>query len=271
MHGVGGDEEKKLRKFAAPWDENGVLIITNKSYTESGSPIYEYINLSSYLPHGIIANAVLKAINGEKPNDKIFGAFAEIVEPFVSEDIFTQFIDEVKHNRKKSGGYVWDTNESPEIQTKQFIEYMALKVGPGVLTSASNIYRGAIKKETFFKKYNLETEVIASLSGFRINQVNVEKSLESKLFNFKKEQQDILRGINKRSLEKSKKAEKNLYEEMYDYIQYAKTLGVSYITIKKLLDDGRFGSKEAKASLLSGAFPRYLDTVYANREKKKAD
>ncbi len=254
--GINETDDKKLRKFMPDWDKTGSLYFKDKRFNENGSPIYDYTNINSYAPHGAILDAVQAAIHSDNPTDAILKSAYQIIEPFVSEDVLLQTINELKNNKSETGKFVWDEYASDEQKVLQTINYVGSKlIGPYKI--ASNLYKGAKGEETFFKKYDLKKEAIAASTGIRNGQINVEKVLESKIFDFVNEKNKLEYGSKRRPPEQSTKEAMRMYDELSDNINIAISLGVKRSVVKDLLKK-RSISEELSNKLINGTYRSYI-------------
>jgi len=175
LSGITEETEDDIERMAPHWDQN-----TPKYYLSKENGKVRYINLGYITPYSVITDPVQAMLFGHE--DSVHGRFLEGLRKFgrsfLGVELTTQALDEIRRNEKANG--TWVTNPVNPTGTK-FADYFAHlwdAFEPGIITSTVTkpLERGAAFKP--------EEEALAMLTGFRITELDVGRSLTFKARDF---------------------------------------------------------------------------------------
>ncbi|HUU39330.1 MAG TPA: hypothetical protein VMW42_00165, partial [Desulfatiglandales bacterium] len=195
--GLRDKDDEDLREFVPPWTENSNLLWMGRDEEKKE---YTYMDMNYVDPYSYIKAPVMAFIRGDDWKERIRESIVEAMSPFVSEDILTSKLLDIKRNKKNSGAPVYNPVDDWNKQTEDIINHLWSGIEPGTITSMKRIYNGFMPDPTniYGKKYNPKLEAIATVTGLRISSINIKKSLGFKAFKFSKDISDAsILGRNK--------------------------------------------------------------------------
>jgi hypothetical protein len=292
------------RSFAADWDRNANLV----AFTGFDKGKAKAFNFSYFSPYDFLQkplNAVMQKaaeqnLSPQDTDEFILnmmlapdGPIMEMLRPFLSQQLGLEALSDVQPAGILLGGRNGVTSEGVRIYSqsddvgdkvqKSFMHLMNA-VEPGLVSTSQKFLKGATGDLTKGgQPVNLKDEIIALLSGVRIINIDVLKSMEYKTGEFNRLMRAIddteklyspegynsrgpeviLQEYNQMQLE-GYKVQQNFHKMIVD----AKTIGVSIFDIRRKLKDQGVGSKMIN-NLMNGVFTpiNYSDA----RFKKKVE
>ena len=282
--------EAYKRSFGASWDKNANLVAFT-AFGKDGKA--KAFNFSYFSPYDFLQkpmNAIIQKAEQQNlsPQDtQAFimemmlandGPIMEMLSPFLSEQLGLEALLDVQPGGILLGGRGGETSEGVRIYSesddigdkiqKSFM-HLANAVEPGIVSTGQKFYAGATDDLTKGgQRINLRDELIALMSGVRIINIDILKSMEYKTgaFNRKMRALDdteklyspqdyqnrgpevILQEYNQIQLEGYK-----VQQEFFQMIQDARTIGLNDRQIRKKLKDQRIGSSMV-SNLMKGQF-----------------
>ena len=272
--------------FAADWNKNSILLPIDKWKKGQGKAI----NFSYFSPYDVVQKpfeAFMKAIHDGKTrtnqdwDDITMNAFAEaggeIVSSFVSEPLgYERIIDVLprgffgRGGQKKAGGAVYseDTDSIGDKMYKSFAHFLE-GIEPGILTTGKKV-AGAIDQDLKpgGQPLNLRDEALALFSGIRIINVDVPRSFNYKMTDFRRKKLSVTTAEKFYNLENAVdrggdqyvKEFEDIQEEMfkvqqefYNVLKDASALGLTKQDIRKLMKRRDFSNREIN-TLFRGKF-----------------
>jgi hypothetical protein len=299
------------RSFAADWDRNANLV----AFTAFDKGKAKAFNFSYFSPYDFLQkplNAVLQKaadqnLSEEDTSEFVLnmmlapdGPIMEMLRPFISEQLGLEALLDVQPGGILLGGRGGKTSEGVRIYSesddigdkvqKSFMHLMNA-VEPGLVSTAQKMIKGATGDLTKGgQPVNLKDELIALLSGVRIINIDILKSMEYKTGEFNRLMRAIddtekiyspqnyksrgpeviLQEYNQMQLEGYK-----IQQDFYKMIVDAKTIGLSNLDIRKKLKEQGVGSKMIN-NLMNGIFtpinysdPRFKKKVKAVKQLAK--
>ena len=293
------------RSFAADWDRNANLV----AFTGFDKGKAKAFNFSYFSPYDFLQkplNAVMQKaaeqnISEQDTSEFVLnmmlapdGPIMEMLSPFLSEQLGLEALLDVQPGGILLGGRGGRTaegvriySESDDVGTKLQKSFMHLMnaVEPGLVSTAQKFEKGATDDVTRGgQAVNLKDELIALLSGVRIINIDILKSMEYKTGEFNRLMRAIddtekiyspenynsrgpeviLREYNQMQLEGYK-----VQQDFYKMIVDAKTIGLSNFDIRKKLKEQNLGPKTIN-NLMNGIFtpvnysdPRFKKKIVA--------
>jgi hypothetical protein len=270
VNGVSEEEEKDLRQFVAPWSKNSQLLFTGS--VEHGKT--SFIDLSYVDPHAYLKKPVIAMLDGKGDiQENGLTALQELYEPFVGANILAQAMLEIRANEKENGGQIY--NEQLPIGDILFTigGYLLSQAEPGTITSFKRIYKGLngeVNKSG--EPYDADREVLATFTGQRITEVNVEKSLSYRMYdltdsineseriykNLISKKSRISEAEKRQALTNAIEAVRNNIQKLREHLQGARRLGVKEESIMTLLKDARISRPYKMLSYVESPLPEQL-------------
>jgi hypothetical protein len=292
------------RSFAADWDRNANLV----AFTGFDKGKAKAFNFSYFSPYDFLQkplNAVMQKaaeqnLSPQDTDEFILnmmlapdGPIMEMLRPFLSQQLGLEALSDVQPAGILLGGRNGVTSEGVRIYSqsddvgdkiqKSFMHLMNA-VEPGLVSTGQKFIKGATGDLTKGgQPVNLKDEITALLSGVRIINIDVLKSMEYKTGEFNRLMraiddteklyspegynsrgpETILQEYNQMQLE-GYKVQQNFHRMIVD----AKTIGVSTFDIRKKLKDQGVGSKMIN-NLMNGVFTpiNYSDARFKKKVK----
>jgi len=196
--GVTDQQMTAMREsFVAPWNKSGPLVPVSKKI-EGDKVVYKFVNFAYQSPYDVIIapyyaamTQFSKARAEEKDLDEAmfnaffgsgreYGAFTQLVQPFMSEAILTEKIADLtfRAGKTRSGRKVFSDEHSVGDKVVLGATHLLNGLTPGALTQVTNFARGvAGEKSKYAKQMNPSDEALALFAGIRINEANVGQSM----------------------------------------------------------------------------------------------
>jgi len=292
------------RSFAADWDRNANLV----AFTGFDKGKAKAFNFSYFSPYDFLQkplNAVMQKaadqnLTGADADEFILnmmlapdGPLMEMLRPFISEQLGLEALLDVQPGGIIFGGRGGRTSEGVRIYSesddvgdkiqKSFM-HLLNAVEPGLVSTAQKFGKGITGDVTKGgQPVNLKDELIALLSGVRIINVDILKSMEYKTGEFNRLMRAIddtetiyspenynsrgpeviLKEYNQMQLEGYK-----IQQDFYKMIVDAKTIGLTNFDIRKKLKAQGVGSKMI-SNLMNGIFTpiNYSDARFKKKVK----
>ena len=270
--------EAYKNSFAAPWNENAVLLPLDKWIKGKGKAI----NFSYFSPYDVVqkpVEAFMKAHHeGKMSNQDIddmwmtIGAetLGEIFDSFISEPLgYERILDALPRGKfgrggqKKAGGFVYSDTDSPGDKIAKSFAHFIEGIEPGAVTTGKKIVggiEGDLKPGG--EPYSLRDEALALFSGIRIINVDAPRTMNYKITDYRRDKLSTTRAEKFYSLENAMdrggdnlvKEFIDLQEEMfrtqqefYYVLRDASALGLTKQDIRKLLKRRDMSNREINA------------------------
>lgn len=244
LGGITPGEEERMRKMLPKWMKNSQIVMFRNK--EEG--VYDVVDVSFLDPYSIIHKAPNYAIRRFNDDENLMDdavtvseIAAEIVAPFVSEDLLAERMVNVLRNQRDSRRQIYYNSDAMSERVIKSIDYM-LDLAPGAVISGERLWKAATDHGgDFGRKYKLETELTALLTGLRINTYDVGETYrykmqalnkdfrDAKVDQFNREVWKLGDATPEERLELRNKAVKiagEYYTEMLELTDAAKGLGV---------------------------------------------
>ena len=274
---VTDDEMEALRKFVPEWSKNSTLLPTGRDKNGYLKYIdFSYSNAYDGLtrPFRSILNNMSETEMSEASLKEALGkgiteGFLELMEPFMSESIFTEALMDstFRNGIGKGGRRVWSEADDPMKKIGKGVFHVAEALAPGSWKQIQRVGQAATGRTSKYGDlYNLYDE-LPGLAGFRSIQSNPEKALIYMTTRFNSELKKsenlftapLLKGGRVSSdaiVAGYKYSESRRFanlKEMYQNIEAARTLGVPENVLRKKIQ--RKGlSKKVLDDLFRGVY-----------------
>ena len=294
--------EAYKRSLSAPWEKRAQIIPINKWKEGVGKAI----NFSYFSPYEVITKPIEAAfkqwqegtIRGDGVGKQLFkqlfgqdGPISTILSPFISQPIALERFTDVlpaeiglgnRGGITKTGSKVYvDTDSDGDKVAKSFVHILK-GIEPGAVTTGRKLVQGLqqdIAKGG--RPVNLQDEILALLSGIRIINVDVPRTMEYKITDYNKKARSVtatekffsLQDFRQRGPDVLAEEFKKIQEEklrvnqdFHQILKDAQIMGVDARTLKKIMRKRNISARDANF-LLKGKNIPY--TGYETRMKKR--
>jgi hypothetical protein len=294
--------EAYKRSLSAPWDSRAAILPVNKWKDGVGKAI----NFSYFSPYDVISQpfrAAIKTIEEGKLKQrdvgdtmfKLFfgedGPIRKLIDPFVSQSIALEKMSDVMPSNlllggrggvTKTGAAVYSDTDSDQDKFMKSLGHIFRGVRPTFIDTGDKLlkgFTGDIKKGG--QPVNLQDELLAMLSGIRIINVDVPRTMNYKITEYNRNIRSVttaekffsLQNFESRGPEVMAEEFKKIQDEafkvnqdFYFILKDAETVGVSERDLRKLLRGRNISSAKARKLLKGDNIPY---TAYDSRMKKR--
>ena len=178
-------------------EETGQIFSADTKYIDAYNTIKEPLLL-------LIADAEQGRITGEDIPERIleasFVALKELASPFLSEAIFTNTITDLYYAYRNPNGEtpdgksIFPIEQEPLQRATNAVGYALDNLVPGSSNSIERLIdanRGAVNPYTGLPKYDLNTEILANVSGTRFSEFNPKEQVEFAITNYRREERKL--------------------------------------------------------------------------------
>jgi len=294
--------EAYKRSLSAPWEKRAQIVPINKWKEGVGKAI----NFSYFSPYDVVTKpieAIFKqwqegTVKGQDIGEKLLaqafnqdGPVRTLLDPFITQSIALERFTDVlpagiglgnRGGVTKTGAKVYsDTDSSGDKIAKSFIHILK-GVEPGAVTTGRKVIQGA--QEDVSRggvPANLRDEILALLSGVRIINIDVPRTMQYKITEYNRNKRSVtatekffsLEDFRQRGPEAMGQEFKDIQDEnlkvnkeFYQILQDAQTMGVSSKELKKIMRKRGLSARNANF-LIKGKNIPY--TGYDGRMRKK--
>lgn len=179
--GMDGDDDEDLKKFVAPWQKTSEFLYLNREGTK-----YKIIDMGFSDPHSYLKRPVQALLNEQDLTKAGIKAAGEILDPFLSEEMLTARLIDVKRNEKETGDHVYNPDAPVGDRLRDIYDHLAAAGEPGTVRSIENIYKGYYSKtDKYGKKYDLQNEITALLTGQKQEIKDIDQALLFRAYEIK--------------------------------------------------------------------------------------
>jgi hypothetical protein len=257
LYGITREQVSALREVLPTWSEDNTIL----PIYENGK--YKYIDFS----HGFFYDTMIQPVQTtlatvqRDPNaplvpqllDGMIKATGKVFEPFISESIWTETVSDIfiRKGRTKEGKQLWNERMSPGDKFAAAVQYAAKALSPGSAEQVRRLYKAATNQTLKGTKYEIPDELMG-LFGFRKVPVNLEKTLNFRIQEFKRDERaernliyrgtrtgDPVKDINQiiRQYAEANKQRLETYNKMRRLYDAVKVLGLRDKKIAEEFDD----------------------------------
>ena len=286
--------DRAKRSFVPIYEKNAKLIPMSKP-DENGN--FKYYNFSYSNPYDALIrpfNTVVNAfgngrLNQESVDTIVFkslfgdsktpGALGEFFAPFVTESIGTERVGDLifRNGETRTGKKVFFPDDPLQTKIARGLEHIVGGIEPGAFTQARRVWEGATGTFTDAgTQRNTKDELMAIMSGVRIQEVKPLASMPFIVTSFGKDKQNINSKFSRIAYSTNTTPEQKVgafveniqnsfisQKRLYQTIQDAEEMGVSTREIRNVLQD-RLKNKTDVENLMRGKFkaPNYSTQRY---------
>ena len=193
LYGITRNQVNAMREVLPTWSEDNTIL----PVYENGK--YKYIDFS----HGFFYDTMIQPVQTtlstvqRDPNaplvpqllDGMSKATAKVFEPFIQESIWTGVVADIfiRKGVTKDGRKIWNDRMSPGDKFSAAVQYAALQLSPGSAQQVRRLYKAATEQTLKGTKYEIPDELMG-LFGFRKVPLNLEKTLNFRIQEFKRDE-----------------------------------------------------------------------------------
>ena len=257
LYGITREQVTALREVLPTWSEDNTIL----PVYENGK--YKYIDFS----HGFFYDTMIQPVQTtltqvqKDPNaplvpqllDGMVKSTSKVFEPFISESIWTETVADIfiRKGVTKEGRKIWNDRMSPGDKLAAAFAYAAKALSPGSAEQVKRLYKAATNQTVKGTKYEIPDELMG-LFGFRKVPVNLEKTLNFRIQEFKRDERaernliyrgtrtgDPVKDINKiiRQYVEANQQRLETYNKMRRLYDAVKVLGMRDKKIAEEFDD----------------------------------
>ena len=268
-NGVDAQQDKDLRPFLAPWQENSSLIYTSPPV----DGVYSIIDLSYTDPYSYLRDPLRRLFSGEGDwEEALLEATLQAAAPFIGEEILFGKLGEINSNLKRSGGQVFNPEDHKVDQAFAILEHLWGAIEPGTFASARRIAAG-INKETnaFGQEFDATTEFLAVMTGHRLQKTDVRQAMRFRTTEIDRRLNDANRILNRVSnrggtvtdeelteaFHRSERSRARVFEDAHQLaLKAINSHGLTNQEVIRQFRDGGMSRVNAAAVVNSGIPPR---------------
>jgi len=196
LYGISREKLAALREVLPTWSEDNTIL----PVYEDGK--YKYIDFShGYFYDTLInpAQTALATVEREGLDDPLFPGFVKgvvksmgkMMEPFVNESIWFGVVADlfIRGGRDAEGRRVWNDRDSWGDKVNKAFQYATYKLSPGSYPQLKRLYAAATNQTIKGTQYEIPDELLG-LVGFRKTPIDLEKTLDFKITEFKDIERD---------------------------------------------------------------------------------
>jgi len=289
------------RSFVPIYERNATLIPLSKADADGK---FKYFNFSYSNPYDSLVrpfNAILGAfaegsLNKDSVDQKILaslfgdpvskrpGALSEFFAPFVTESIGTERVFDliIRNGETRNGSKIWFPQDNLQTRIAKGIDHIMGGLAPGAYTQAARVWEGATGTFTDAgTARNTRDELLAMMSGIRVQEVKPLSSMPFILTSYNKDKQNVGSKFARTAYSAASTPEEKIsafkdyllesfdsQQKMYTTLRDAENLGISTRELRKILEE-RLTKSDARL-LLRGEFkpPAYSDERFKSLIKR---
>ena len=275
---VSKEDEEDLRNFLPDYQINSTLAHT----TGNVDGEFGVIDLTYVDPHGSFRQMYKAAMAGEDLGDAVLGALGELLEPFISDEILFAKLIDVRRNRKKGGGEIYNEEDNLDKITGDIVAHIWDAFEPGTVTSVERGVKGLTGYVSEHgQTYNAAVEAGAAFLGARVSNRSIRDSFPyvlGKLVKRKTKAEGILNDVITRggkvsdseiteAYDSSTSARKAIFAEMSKVSGAASRLLKSPSEVSRMLTASSISVRDRQSILSEVYFKRIYSDAFWSKTK----
>lgn len=179
--GLDGQDDDDLRRFVAPWQRNSEFF-----YLSNKGDKYSLVDMGYSDPHSYLKRPVYDLLKGDDLAKSAIKAAGALAEPFLSEELLAERLIDISRNQKENGDHVYNPDGSAANIAADVYSHFKPIAEPGTVLSLRRILAGAQgKTDKYGNKYDLEQELVGTITGQKAETKDVTQALLFKAFELK--------------------------------------------------------------------------------------
>jgi hypothetical protein len=254
-----------LREFLAPWDSDSDLMYLNRG--DDG--VVSFINLSYTDPFKQYKETARAGMRGDDPVDKAIDVASRIVEPFVSEEILSKAILDIRSNKNSdTGGPIVNMQDDRWEIAKDAFAYITKAVEPGGSADIRREYYAQMGYKTYTgSEYPKFISLLSMATGVKMQKIDVRTAAGFRARQFVRDTREVENILRKpasnqgevsdadiaNAYERMEKNRERLFSDMQKKVEALWTLGLEDSEIRTILTDSGV-SRRTASDLLKGEY-----------------
>lgn len=203
-----GQMESYRANFALDYQKNHDLIPITKMNNEG---VFKVIDFSNFNPYSSLQKPIVAAINKSKEanltNQKGFdylwnvmfkgqnSVIGESFSSFVTTPIGLQKLEEAWKGKTTNGKTIWSELDDPGVRLYKGLSHLIEGIEPGIFTTGRKLYYASTNKiKPSGQSYDLTDVVLGITTGLKPQEVDLKKSMDSAIGNYKSIQSKVFEG-----------------------------------------------------------------------------
>jgi hypothetical protein len=192
MLGLSPDDDKDFRRFLPDWSRSSTMIMLSRNLKDGRASAFD---LSSYNPYNTFTDSFSELMMAAWTFDAshVKNAAKEILDPWVSEQLFFSRLMDVRSNKTQTGQRVYNPEDSPTRQAASIGKYVGMALLPGTVERIFRKIIPALRGQTtpYGQKLDPAVEITAELTGARVTNIDYRQALQFKMRNFIRASHDV--------------------------------------------------------------------------------
>ena len=271
LSGWGSGQDDDLRRYLPWYAKNNQIMFLPRG---KDGTIY-YVDLSYTDPNAYIKAPLEALMRGLTGKEDIFKstveAASEMFKPFLSEEILTQALIDIRRNKNQFGKPIWNPQADLDTKTLAWMNHLYKAIEPGSITGKRRILKG-LRDQTHIhgRTYHPLLETISQVTGFKTSGLNIKGAFKWKVRDWKNDLSDAKYLYTaelhregtvgseqlKSKFEEQEKSRRKIYEEAKKDYDAAVRLGVKEKTLHSFMKSQRLSNIQIEG-IKQGKPPRF--------------
>lgn len=195
ISGVDEEEERAVRGMLPFWNKDSVLLFYRKEGGELSFINYGYVDPFVYFRQPFLA---LFGRNDETITNRMFDAVEHIFRPFIGKEIGYSALVDLMRGQDEMGRPLFDPGSDTASFIRQAGEHLFGATMPGAVKTFERLMLAANDHvDDYGKRYDLSSQVMQLLSGFKFETINPKQAFMFKVSEFNRLDRELRARMNR--------------------------------------------------------------------------
>jgi hypothetical protein len=195
ISGVDEEEERAVRGMLPFWNKDSVLLFYRKEGGELSFINYGYVDPFVYFRQPFLA---LFGRNDETISNRMFDAVEHIFRPFIGKEIGYSALVDLMRGQDEMGRPLFDPGSDTASFIRQAGEHLFGATMPGAVKTFERLILAANDHvDDYGKRYDLSSQVMQMLSGFKFETINPKQAFMFKVSEFNRLDRELRARMNR--------------------------------------------------------------------------
>lgn len=195
ISGVDEEEERAVRGMLPFWNKDSVLLFYRKEGGELSFINYGYVDPFVYFRQPFLA---LFGRNDETISNRMFDAVEHIFRPFIGKEIGYSALVDLMRGQDEMGRPLFDPGSDTASFIRQAGEHLFGATMPGAVKTFERLMLAANDHvDDYGKRYDLSSQVMQLLSGFKFETINPKQAFMFKVSEFNRLDRELRARMNR--------------------------------------------------------------------------
>ena len=195
ISGVDEEEERAVRGMLPFWNKDSVLLFYRKEGGELSFINYGYVDPFVYFRQPFLA---LFGRNDESISNRMFDAVEHIFRPFIGKEIGYSALVDLMRGQDEMGRPLFDPGSDTASFIRQAGEHLFGATMPGAVKTFERLMLAANDHvDDYGKRYDLSSQVMQLLSGFKFETINPKQAFMFKVSEFNRLDRELRARMNR--------------------------------------------------------------------------